>query len=127
MKNSLIILSKIIIIFTFFSIVFYIFNNNYTYAEEFNVDVYKPNTTKIDQKGESKIQDVGQSIVGAVRILGSFMSVFALIIIGIKYMTGSIEEKAEYKKTLLPYFIGCIMVFGIINIVSFIYDRAIEI
>ena len=127
MKNPLIILSKIIIIFTFFSIVFYIFNNNYTYAEEFNVYDYKPNTTKIDQKGESKIRDVGQSIVGAVRIFGSFMSVFALIIIGIKYMTGSIEEKAEYKKTLLPYFIGCIMVFGIINIVSFIYDRAIEI
>ena len=50
-----------------------------------------------------------------------------LIIIGIKYMFGSVEEKAQYKKILLPYFWGAIMVFGITNIVSIIYDIAVSI
>ena len=33
-------------------------------------------------------------------------------------MLGSVEEKAEYKKDLLPYFIGSILLFGICTIVK---------
>ena len=40
-------------------------------------------------------------------------------------MTGSIEEKAQYKKTLMPYFIGAMMVFGISNFLVVIYNVAI--
>ena len=35
-----------------------------------------------------------------------------LIVLGIKYMMGSTAEKAEYKKTLMPYFIGALLIFG---------------
>lgn len=33
------------------------------------------------------------------------------MIIGIKYMTGSLEEKANYKKTMVPYLVGCVILF----------------
>ena len=127
MKNVVNILLKTSIILILLSIMFYTFNANITYADDFNPDIYKPNSEKVDTEGENVLKNVGQSIVGPIRMVGSFMSVFALILIGIKYMVGSVEEKAEYKKTLLPYIIGCIMVFGIINIVGAIYDMAIEI
>ena len=47
-----------------------------------------------------------------IRLLGTFIAVGVLMIIGVKYMTGSIEEKANYKKTMMPYLIGCIFLFG---------------
>ena len=81
----------------------------------------------IEVKGETQLQKIGLAIVGPIRVIGSFVSVLALIIIGVKYMFGSVEEKAQYKKTLLPYFWGAIMVFGITNIVSIIYDIAVSI
>ena len=33
-------------------------------------------------------------------------------ILGVKYMMGSAEERAEYKKSMLPYLIGAILLFG---------------
>ena len=37
-------------------------------------------------------------------------------------MMGSAEEKAEYKKTLLPYIIGAAMVFGASVLTGVIYN-----
>lgn len=69
---------------------------------------------------QSKVRNI-TSILG---VIGSITSVVVLIAIGIKYMVGSIEEKAEYKKTLLPYVIGACIVFGISNFVGIIYNVA---
>lgn len=60
----------------------------------------------------SSIETMGQGIFTVVRTIGIVASVVFLIILGIKYMMGSVEEKAEYKKTLLPYALGAIFVFG---------------
>ena len=121
---------KIIKIFILFliNILFCIFISNISnVAADFDVNAYKPDSTMIEVKGETQLQKIGLAIVGPIRVIGSFVSVLALIIIGVKYMFGSVEEKAQYKKTLLPYFWGAIMVFGITNIVSIIYDIAVSI
>ncbi len=73
----------------------------------------------------SNISDSGvkswiASILNIVAVVGSGIAVIALIILGIKYMMGSVEEKAEYKKTMMPYLIGALMVFGASAIVTFI-------
>lgn len=57
------------------------------------------------------IQTVGGKIVGVLQAVGVVLSVVVLIVIGLKYMMGSAEEKAEYKKTLMPYFIGAALIF----------------
>ena len=49
------------------------------------------------------------------------------MLVGLKYMLGSVEEKAEYKKTLLYYLIGAVLAFGIVNILEFIYTATSEI
>ena len=41
-----------------------------------------------------------------------------LAVLGVKYMLGSVEEKAEYKKDLIPYFIGAVLLFAICTIVK---------
>ena len=45
-----------------------------------------------------------------IRIVGTILSVGVLMVLGIKYMMGSAQEKAEYKKTFVPYIIGAILV-----------------
>ena len=54
------------------------------------------------------------------------MSVIVLIILGLKYMMGSVEEKAAYKKTLLPYVIGAALVFAASAIAGIIYSFSIN-
>lgn len=51
--------------------------------------------------------EIGESflkqITKLIRTIGMFIAVGAMMVIGIKYMTGSAEEKANYKKTMMPY------------------------
>ncbi len=69
---------------------------------------------------------IGNSIIGTITVVASIISVIALIVLGIKYMLGSVEERAEYKKVLLPYFVGAIMVFGITNVINLIINLIIN-
>lgn len=67
------------------------------------------------------MQTFGGKILGVLTTAGIILSVIILVVLGIKYMLGSAEEKAEYKKTLMPYVIGAVLIFGastIANIVS---------
>ena len=52
--------------------------------------------------------------------IGMAVSVITLVVLGIKYMVGSIEERAEYKKSMIPYLIGAFFVFGISAILTII-------
>ena len=66
----------------------------------------------------------GQKIIGLIQALGSITAVAILVVLGIKYMMGSAEEKAEYKKTMIPYIVGAILVFAAANLASMIYGFA---
>ena len=58
------------------------------------------------------LQNVGQTIISYISIAGIVISVIVLLILGIKYMIGSASEKAEYKKTMIPYLVGAVLIFG---------------
>lgn len=73
-----------------------------------------------------KLDQVGNSVITIITTVGSIISVIVLIVIGIKYMMGSVEEKAEYKKTLLPFVIGAIILFACSNLAGIIYNIAIN-
>ena len=68
------------------------------------------------------ITNIGGQIITIVSTVGSVASVIVLVILGLKYMMGSAEEKAEYKKTLLPYVIGAGLVFAASSIAGIIFS-----
>ena len=70
------------------------------------------------------VQNIGQRILGIVQVVGSIAAVIVLVVLGIKYMMGSAEEKAEYKKTMIPYIIGAVLIFAASNLASMIYKWA---
>lgn len=55
---------------------------------------------------------LGQTIISYISIAAIVIAVIVLLILGIKYMIGSASEKAEYKKTMIPYLVGAVLVFG---------------
>ena len=69
----------------------------------------------------SGVTSFGNSIVRVLSTIGVVISVIVLIVLGIKYMLGSAEEKAEYKKTLLPYVIGAALIFAASTIATMVY------
>ena len=85
---------------------------------------FKPGDVKINTSNTEKVQNIGASILGIIRVVGTIAAVGMLIVLGIKYMMGSAEERAEYKKTLFPYFIGAILIFAAANLADIIYSWA---
>ena len=85
-------------------------------------------TKKNGPKAEdAKLNEIGNRIIGPIQVIGSLVSVIAIIIIGIRYMLGSVEEKAQYKETLGPYLLGAVFVFAITNILAIVYNIATSI
>lgn len=82
------------------------------------------NYYKLDENATipNEVTDVGNTIVGLIQVIGTIIAVVTLMIMGIKYMAASVEEKANYKKTMIPYIIGCILLFATVTIVSAIYQ-----
>lgn len=73
-------------------------------------------------QGTTEITNVGNSIVGILQVVGIVLSVIILIVLGIKYMMGSAEEKAEYKKTMMPYVVGAALIFAASALAQVIYQ-----
>ena len=102
--------------------------NKYTYAEDMSLkgdfDTSQWNPSSSTQHEEQKLKEIGNRIIGTIQVIGSIVSVLAIIIIGIRYMACSVEEKAQYKETMGPYFIGAVLVFGITTLLKIVYDIA---
>ena len=79
-------------------------------------------TGNTDVSGSDDIGTLGKSIVGILQTVGIVLSVIVLIIIGIKYMMGSAEEKAEYKKTMIPYIVGAALIFTASIFANVVYE-----
>ena len=87
-----------------------------------SVLAYSPNTWTATENVTSEMTNLVGKILGFVQIVGSAIAVIMIVVLGIKYMVGSVEEKAEYKKTMIPYAVGAICIFGASNIAKFVYD-----
>lgn len=86
-----------------------------------------PNTVLngLDGKGNVQTNDltkVGNNIVTIIQVVGIVIAVIVLLVIGIKYMMGSASEKAEYKKTMIPYIVGAVLIFAGTSLVRVIYS-----
>lgn len=62
------------------------------------------------------------NVMGVIRNIAVIASVIVLMVIGVKYILGSVEEKAEYKKTFMPLIIGIIIVVSATSIAAFIFN-----
>lgn len=80
----------------------------------------------VSQKGEDgnpenninteDLKDFFNPLYNITLIIGIIVAVLVGAILGIKFLTGSVEQKADTKKLLIPYLAGCVAVFGAFGI-----------
>lgn len=61
---------------------------------------------------QAKLKDANSFIFNSLLAIGIIITVFWGGFIGIKFMYASAEDKADIKQTLVPYIIGCIVIYG---------------
>lgn len=67
------------------------------------------------------IRGMVAKVINLIRNVAVIGGVLLLTIIGFKYMLGSAEEKADYKKSLIPLVVGIIVVMAASQIMSMIF------
>lgn len=121
-------IKKVILVLLLIVTILVIVIPNFSRAEYvLDPDRYKPGSVTSASGGDTYLKDMANTIVGVIRIIGSIISVIVLIVLGVKYMMGSAEERAEYKKTMTPYLIGAVLLFGITNILVYISNIVQEV
>ena len=76
----------------------------------------------ITYSGNTDFSDKVGQIIGFLQWAGAISGVLILTIFGIKYMMGSLEEKAEYKKTMIPFIVGAIVLIAAPQIAKLIFS-----
>lgn len=115
-KNKII---NILSILLFICIILASFTVN-SFAIDIKVDEFDPSKASASSTDTDKVQNVVRPIIGTLQTIGIVIAVVTMIVIGLKYMTGSVAEKAEYKKTMIPYIIGVILIVAITQLVGLI-------
>lgn len=119
MKTSTI--TKILIILLFITNLIF---PNLSYSKSINPSDWTPD--KYTQEDVKEIVDTASIVVSVIRVVGVIVTVIVLLALGIKYMTGSVSEKAEYKKSMIPYVVGAVIFFGLSQILSLVISVVTE-
>ncbi len=70
--------------------------------------------------GVRTLYDLGNIILGILQYIGVGTSVIACLVLAVKYMYTSPDDKAEVKKKLVPVIIGGFLVFGAVQLVKLV-------
>ena len=93
-------------------------------------DTYTGIIDSIDTNANGESTDIGDlkttaaRIVKAIRNIAAIVAIVVVSILGIKYMIGSTEERADYKKSFIPLIVGIVVVVAAASIASAIFSVA---
>ena len=66
-------------------------------------------------------------IIAALRNVSIIITILVITLLGIRFMLGSVEEKAEYRKSFTTIIIGVVFITLTFSIVSAIFNAATNI
>ena len=121
---------KITIILIISMLILSLFNLNIAKADDVTVEDIKGGVSNFMQAGQSQnnplnqegLQNVSDVVYNVLLAVGIIAAVIVGLIIGIKYMMGSVAQKAETKELLAPYIVGCVIIFGAFAIWKIVVD-----
>lgn len=111
---------KIITIFSLLAILLALLVNPVLASVAINPDDY--NVGLPSATSEHRALEMAGKVLGVIRNVGIIAAVIILSIIGLKYMVGSLDEKANYKENFRVYIIGCALLVACTTIPSIIYS-----
>lgn len=72
----------------------------------------------------SQIIGTTKTIYNILIVAGIIIASGVILVLGIQIMMGSLEQKAKAKEMLIPFVIGCIVIFGSLTIWRFVVNIA---
>ena len=117
LKNSVIILITILLAFAFVQPSF----ANETEAKGSNVADIVNNVTKNGTALDSNINKVSATVINWIWAISIIISIIVLMVIGIQYIIGGTQAKADYKKSLIPVVVGIVLIVFATTIVKFLF------
>lgn len=74
--------------------------------------------------GETKLVKAGGAVLGAVQVIAIAFGIVSALVMGMKYMFSSIEDRVKIKQKLIIYVLGSILVFGATGLIKLIANWA---
>ena len=71
---------------------------------------------------QTEVTSKAGTIFGLLQFVSIIISVIVILILGIKYLIGSVEQRADYKKSMIPYIVGVALLVLTTSIVKGIND-----
>lgn len=115
MKKTILLLGLIFIIILFLGTV-------NVYATDVDKIIQSMNGTSTMARDGNGIRTTLNNVIGLIQVAGTGISVVVVTMLGIKYILASPSEKADVKKQIAPILIGCVLLFGAVNLVAIIAD-----
>ena len=91
-----------------------------SYADLINPNDYNPNNS--NEIVPEKLTNMVGIIATTIQTIGVVLSIIVIGLLGIKYMTGSVEEKADYKKSMIPFLVGTVLIVAVGTIIRIVND-----
>jgi len=66
--------------------------------------------------GQEELSNISDLLVNTLIVVGIIVVSIVGLILGIKFMIGSVEQKAQIKESIFPFIIGCVVIFGAFGI-----------
>ncbi len=73
-------------------------------------------TNANDAIDSQKMKEASNLVYNTLLIVGTSGAVIVGAILGIQFITGSVEQKAKVKDSLIPFVVGCVVIFGAFGI-----------
>ena len=124
MKGTIKIISALLVVLMLALVVTPVVSNVYATEGVITSIDQKTGTDYSDIKGKEKIESTAGRIIKIIRYIAIIVAVVLIAVFGIKFMLGSAEEKAEYKKSFVPLIIGIVVVFASTYIAQLIFSIA---
>lgn len=72
--------------------------------------------TQKEPIGAGNVKKLSDNIYNVLLAIGIVITVIVGLILGIQFMTGSVQAKGKVKEALIPYVTGCVVIFGAFGI-----------
>lgn len=116
-------LLKITSIICIFFVILSVFPNEIFADNKADTDSWVLSAENFLKAGQEDIGIDNGQLIGAsndiyntLTSVGMIISVIVGVILGIQFMMASAEDKAKVKEALIPYLVGCVVIFGAFGI-----------
>lgn len=95
-----------------------------TASTVFATQIKPEDVTEIYPTGTSatNLKNTAGKILGWIRNIAAIAAVIIIAVLGIKFMIGSTEERAEYKKSFLPLIVGIVVVLSATTLAGWLFS-----